>query len=830
MERSALTQRIGIALLLGLAVASALAVVMLAGQVARDLRLLSTANSDNVQWSIAQSEVEFLKFLATLDAAATTDPPAPEQVRRAFDIFYSRIDTLENGRIYIDLRRTPEFSGVLTTVRDFLDGHAPVIDANDPDLVSAVPALLRASRGLADNVRSLSTIGLTQFARISDARRDTISWTLLRLAIVTVAMVTALCVLSLYSNRVRKRALRQGRALGETNARLNAVLSASIDGVILTDAYGCIIEMNAAAEDIFGYRLMDVRGKTVGELIVPHALREAHETGMQRARNTGVHRLLGSGRVRLEARRADGSNFPVEVVLREIQSNEAPLFIGFLRDISANVTAERDLTEARDRALAGEKAKEQFLAVMSHEIRTPLNGILGNIALLQDSTLETDQARYVRNMDISGQVLMDHVDAVLDLTRFATGNISLNDEPLQVEQLLQDIVDGQESRAMEQGNKLSWTWIGPPVEWIRSDKSALQQILLNLVSNALKFTHIGEVSVEAEYHRRAKSDGSGEMELRVIDSGTGIAPEDLPHVFDDFRTTDPSFGRKTGGTGLGLGIAYRLVKAMQGEIGVESTPGEGSVFWVRFPAPPSAAPPKPRPAIVPKEAAETLRILVVEDNQINLELTRDMLRGMGHKVDVARNGQLGVKMATAQRFDLILMDIAMPKMDGIEATAAIRSSEGASATVPIVALSANVLPQDRRRFLAAGMQHALTKPLMKKSLVELLANIGLLSSVPLVNEDPVEIPPDLRRRFLTEMNALVAWLATSKPDPAEVDYRCHQAAGTAAVFGETDLHAALIAMQGRAKNDPDAGTWTNAIARLTQVIESLDGTEAAAAK
>lgn len=684
MQQSGLIHRFGAALLTCLALICALIVGILAAQVASDLRHLANASTDNVQWSLSQSEVEFLEFQTALLRARHSDTPDLGQLRQEFDIFYSRIVTLEAGPIYSDMRAQPEFDAALTEIRTFLDASVPLLDAADPTLIAALAELSDDAATLRHALRRLTVSGLMQFAAFMDDKRTAISRTLTRLAVVALALVGLLGLLAWYSHRVGRQAVHHGR----------------------------------------------------------------------------------------------------------------------------------ELAEARDRALAGEKAKSEFLAVMSHEIRTPLNGILGNVALLEDSNLDADQARFVRNMGISGRVLKDHVDSVLDLARFTTGRISVAQEPLEVDRVLQDIVDSQDSHAQAQGNRLSWAWVGPPEPWICGDRAALQQILLNLVSNALKFTQDGEVRVEVEYDVLQHDDG--EIEFRVIDTGAGIAEEDLPHVFDDFRTTDASFGRIAGGTGLGLGIARRLVQAMTGEIGVESTRGEGSVFWVRLPAKRSTEQ-RAAGAAWSKRTSRVLRILVVEDNEINLDVARDMISRLGHSVVSARTGREGAEAASAEAFDLILMDIAMPEMDGLTAARVIRDSKGASANAPIVALSANVVPEDRDRFRDAGLSEILTKPLQKVRLLQLLSQLG---HEPFVAEDAPsreDIPSDLRARFNQEAEELLAWLAGRPEDRTGIANRCHRLAGTASVFGEEELRCALIALEDAARLE----TTLEALGPLIDAISDL---------
>ncbi|MEN9059694.1 ATP-binding protein [Ponticoccus litoralis] len=277
------------------------------------------------------------------------------------------------------------------------------------------------------------------------------------------------------------------------------------------------------------------------------------------------------------------------------------------------------------------------------------------------------------------------------------------------------------SAAMAGGNRIGWEWSGAALTWVRVDASRLRQVLVNLVGNAIKFTRDGRIQIEAE--TLPPEDGTRPMvEIRVIDTGIGIAEEELGKVFDDFHTIGGAEASTVGGTGLGLGIARRFMQALGGEIGVESTPGEGSAFWVRFPVTPAEAPAPDtdRPEAPPPDTAPC-RILLVEDNEINLDLARHMLRGLGHSVTEARDGRAAVALAGAEPFDMILMDVRMPVLNGLDATRAIRAGAGPNATTPIIAVSANVLPEARDRFVAAGMTGFLAKPLSPDSLARVIA-------------------------------------------------------------------------------------------------------------
>jgi len=801
MKTAQTLMRQGYAVLMVVSALFILAIISLAQAVSRDLELLESANSDNVQWTLSQTEVEFLDFERALDKGLIESEFDAETIRLEFDIFYSRVSTLENGALYQGLRDTADFQTELTVVRQFLDQHAPLIDRLETASQAEFLTLAQSAEQIAGHVRRLANSGLYFFASQSDTRRASIAVSLQRLAIVTTSLIAALGLLAYYSHRMGRHAQHSKLELQSAYARMNTVVNTSLDAVIVSDSKGRILDFNAAAEKIFGRKFKDVHGQALGDIIVPPHLRDAHDAGVKRFENAGKPHVIGHGRVQLEGMRANGEIFPVELALETAGVGDERLVIGFLRDISAQVAAAEELVAARDRALAGEKAKADFLAVMTHEIRTPLNGVLGNLSLLEDTRLTNKQARYAHNMNISARQLMQHVDTVLDIARFESGLITSVETPTHLGHLMQDIVDGQSGAAEAQGNTLSWSWIGPQATWVQTDTARLQQVLLNLVGNAIKFTQDGRIDIEAE---QLSSGPEIEVEFRIIDTGIGISEADQDRIFEDFQTVDASFQRAAGGTGLGLGIVRRLVQTMGGTLGVESEPGDGSVFWIRLrfdraEAPKDGATDADQPA-----QQRPLEILAVEDNEINLQLLQERLKIMGHHVTSAQNGLEGVQAATAHRFDLVLMDISMPVMDGLEACRQIRAGQGPSSRSPIVALSANVLPEMRDRIVAAGMSGFLGKPLQQNELVTLLAEAGH-GAVPISEGPAPSVLDGLRQRFETEVETLMKWLDPLPADRSQIAANCHKVAGSAAAFDNLALRDALVQVEQAAQTDtPDA--------------------------
>jgi PAS domain S-box-containing protein len=776
------------------------AIIFLTWNVSREITALGTATSDNVEWSLSQTEVEYLEFArrARLGSDLT-------ELRRRFDVFYSRIKTVSDAQVFAVMRNDPEFTATLAEVEDWLDQIVPIIDGTDVELTASIPTLASKLEDIRTEVRVLSNSGLKLFASKADLQRQGIAQTMFELALALAALISALGLSVIYLIRLNRQVSERERAERQTGARMNTVINTSLDGVIVSDNAGIIVEFSPAAEEIFKHRAADVIGRELGAIIVPDHLRGAHDAGMERMRRGGAKHVVGKGRVRLEAKRSDGSIFPVELALQSATTDDGDIYIAFLRDLTQQMADEAELVEARDKAIAGEKSRAEFLATMSHEIRTPLNGILGHMSLLRDTTLTGKQDVYLRNMETSSRLLMSHVSDVLDISRYDAGKVSATLEPVNVSDLLQDIIDSQSGMASAQETTLDWGWDGPSQHWVFSDGDRLQHILMNLIGNALKFTKRGRVSVTVNWH-------ADQMSIAIEDTGIGIPAELQGHIFEDFVTGNTAYDREVGGSGLGLSIAQRFVSVLKGEISFTSQVGTGTTFRVTFPATLAQAP-APAKAVPQGQIPNTpLRILVVEDNEINRFLVREMLQADGHTVVEAHDGQQGVDLAAAEHFDLILMDISMPVLDGRSATRQIRDGGGACARTRIVALTANALAEERQVFLSDGMDDVLTKPLTKSDLREILAGSG--ASPPKVSRHIVDLAHNAETkevlgaeaylkvlgRFKAEVDQLISWLQQSQSmDRTDIAAEVHKIAGNAALFGAQEMRDALLHIENAAK-------------------------------
>ncbi len=379
-----------------------------------------------------------------------------------------------------------------------------------------------------------------------------------------------------------------------------------------------------------------------------------------------------------------------------------------------------EISEAYKAADAGNRAKSQFMATMGHEIRTPLNAILGTAELLELANLPEDSTNLVRTIHSSGEALLEIINEILDYSKIENGKMELELRSIDLRSLATKTAEIIRGRAGEQGNKLILDIPERlPVPLVRTDPTRLRQVLLNLLSNAVKFTHKGRVTLRLrQFHR----EGVLHLRFEVEDTGIGIDPAGLAKLFQPFTQVDASISRKYGGTGLGLTICKQIVEKLGGELGVRSEPGQGSLFWMEVPA--EAAEMETdaalsMPAADPEAPLTRSNILLVEDNLVNQQVATRFLDRLGQTVTIANNGIEAVAIARAKPFDIILMDMQMPEMDGIEATRRIRAEVVNPA--PIIAMTANASDEDRRRCLEAGMVGFESKPITLKRLQAVLA-------------------------------------------------------------------------------------------------------------
>ncbi|MFC0386485.1 ATP-binding protein [Muricoccus vinaceus] len=566
----------------------------------------------------------------------------------------------------------------------------------------------------------------------------------------------------LVQRQLEVRVEERTRELSAKRALLETTIDTMNQGLIVFDERGRIPVCNARARNMLDlpWPLMD-RQPGVEEVIALLELR-----GIPLHSADGASHLLrpaaGCAPV-FEVEWPDGT-------VLEVQAMPVRDGLGFVQTFSS-VTEQRrharELEEAKDAAVRASRAKDEFLATMSHEMRTPLNAVIGySERFLRDQALSLQARRMAEHILSAGSALLCLVNDVLDIGRIEAGIIDVRHESFLVTALVEEAISLVQPLSTDKGLALDVVLGEGLGGFFRGDRDRLRQVLLNLLNNAIKFTAAGGVRLRVARRDTPRGD---RIRFSVIDTGIGIAKSDQGKLFQGFFQVDPTISRRFGGVGLGLVISRRLVERMGGAIGVESAPGEGSTFWFEVtltPVPPGEAAGKDPPA-VPRPA----RILVAEDLAINQELARELLESDGHRVEVVSNGVEAVEAARGGPYDLVLMDVSMPEMDGLAAARLIRSADPARA-LPIVACTANVFTARLAEFREAGVDAYLRKPLRQSELRETIQRV-------------LTIRPEARCRPEEGHGQPKA------PDAECLDAGCFDAPGIVSLLGAKRVIAAL---------------------------------------
>ena len=517
------------------------------------------------------------------------------------------------------------------------------------------------------------------------------------------------------------RAQREAKLRGEQQKRMQIITDTVGDGLYVLNDSGYIEFINPTALQLLGYSSANkVVGKKAAKQFYVNAI---GERGMRDA-ECDLCRIQKAGtpfRGDVRFMRADDTLFDVEIVSQPIMQGQ--LVTGsvlIFRDVSARNRARQEMISARELAEQANASKSAFLANMSHEIRTPMNGVLGMAALLQQTPLNPEQSDYVTTIRNSGDALMTIIDDILDYSKIEAGMMVIEYVALDLRALFVDVQRLMQIRANQKGLQLSLRVNDNVPQIILGDGVRVRQILLNLINNAIKFTEVGAVDVTASLQHQQGDPLT--LYVEVSDTGIGIPADKIDRLFKSFSQVDESTSRRFGGTGLGLSISKRLAELMQGEMGVRSIEGEGSVFWFTLQV--QEAKQEKREVSRPSEVVLALppaRILLVEDNMVNQKVASAMLGKLGYKPDIANNGQEAITLLKERTYDLVFMDCQMPVMDGFEATRLIRSgSVGVLPQITIIALTANVMKEDQDACYAAGMTDYLSKPLHMPALIAML--------------------------------------------------------------------------------------------------------------
>ncbi|MEY2473331.1 MAG: hypothetical protein QOK28_2660 [Actinomycetota bacterium] len=624
--------------------------------------------------------------------------------------------------------------------------------------------------------------------------------------------------------------------------RTTRIVEQASEAFVSMDLEQRITDWNRQAEITFGWEREEVMGRLLPDIIIPESQRAAHNVGVSRFLTTGQINVLNTRR-EVTAVHRDGHEFPIELAIWSTEgAHGATYFHAFMHDISERHAHKAALARALEDAREASRSKSAFLANMSHEIRTPMNGVLGMVGLLLDTSLDDEQLDYVQTMATSAEALLGIIDDILDVSKIEAGKLSIDNGDFNLRKLVQETITPFMPAVADKGIEFS-AHVAPDIpDAINGDRLRLRQVISNLLSNAVKFTGAGSVELRV-------SRGAQGLVFEVLDTGIGISDDAANYLFDPFVQGDPSTTRRFGGTGLGLAICRQLVTLMNGEIGAEPRPGGGSRFWFSLPLVPATSVPKVAESMLSTASARSSKhgghVLVVEDNAVNRKVAVGMLEQLGYTCEVALDGVEAIAAFGRGSFDAVLMDCQMPRMDGYDATCAIRALES-DAHTPIVAMTASAMAADRDRCLAVGMDDYLSKPINRDLLAKVLRDCmegkAMTMTTPNNTADDSfdqETLEQLRSldsdgsfiaelvgMFRDDIAAHVAALreAIAARDENTIARTAHQAKGASANLGMKALAASLknLELAAQASDDELKGAFVQVEARVAEALAFAD--------
>ena len=753
----------------------------------------------------------------------------------------------------INLARFPEVEGAIG--KSFAGGL--ILDSVNRGVASVVLPPKYNPMYVSNSLeyRIIAPVRLKSYPIVVNVRADeSIIFAAWKLNLIWVgAFTTVLAALVFIGTWGWQRARRQRNVVNAEQRRAqamhDALVTGSNDGFICIDANGCILEWSPVAVQLFGWTPEQVIGRPLTENIIPSRHHRAHDQGLARMPGGGPSAVMGKV-VEVPACRMDGTEIMVELQVTPVSLGNEINYIAFVRDITPRLAKEKILGEEKLAARLAEattRGRGEFLANMSHEIRTPMNAIIGLSGLCLENELSPKQRSYVSGVNQSARSLLGIINDVLDFSKMDAGKIELEQVDFELKSSLDqiDIVTGYLAR--EKGLHFESS-IAPGVpQFVVGDSLRLGQVLLNLTGNAVKFTERGRISVEVALRESgaqpvdpsvdSQAEQLVELEFCVRDSGIGLGQGEVGRLFEAFGQADASSTRKYGGSGLGLSICRRLVDLMGGRIWVQSEPGGGSCFYFTISCGRgdrskvlTDSPARKAEVAAARSRLAGLRILVAEDNAFNQQVIEELLEQCGVAVRLCGDGQEVLEVLEKERFDIVLMDVQMPVMDGYEATRRIRATP-ALAGLRVIAMTANAMAEDRARCLEAGMDDFETKPIDPERLYLTLAKwlpkaateaapIDFAVLGKLLNNDPGKVAR-FARRFVETARADISQIeAAACPDLAVLGALAHKHKSAATSVGADGFAKLCKALEEAAKTG-DAPQAEALLAQLSPLLERI---------
>ncbi|WP_133240056.1 ATP-binding protein [Limnohabitans planktonicus] len=512
------------------------------------------------------------------------------------------------------------------------------------------------------------------------------------------------------------------RDLRLSESKLNSIFQSVPEAIVVADAQGRIVQCNDATAAMFGYRMDQLMGQRINLLMNLSESRQ-HDVYMQNYLISREKKLINQPRV-LQGRRQDGTSFPVRLTINETRVDNAHFFIGVMQDFTAIQDAQDMLVDAKDKAEQANRLRGEFLANMSHEIRTPMNGILGMTELALDTDDSKEQKEYLTLARDSAHHLLHIINEILDFSKIEANALELELLEVVPSQLIRHTARSLEQLARVKGVELRVQTDASVPDLVWLDAVRMRQVLTNLIGNAIKFTDQGSVTIRAEAMPGPDAQ-TQVLCIRITDTGIGFDPSRTDALFSPFTQADGSVTRSFGGTGLGLAITRSLLQLMGGDITAHSQPGQGATFVATLPvklvvrnlALEAAARVNGNASSGSPQPGRSLSVLLVEDHDINRKLAEIMLQRMGYGFDTANDGQHALGLLDQHDFDVVLMDVMMPVMDGLTALRLLREKEaGTGRRTAVLMVTAHAMTGDKERFLAAGADGYVSKPMSQEAL------------------------------------------------------------------------------------------------------------------
>ena len=700
-----------------LALGSLLSLLIMGVTLPNYIRRLSTVERDKTGWTLSQVEAGFYLLSATVLYESKQYSLDSDLIRLRTEIILSRLELLKTKKNRELLSTHRDSTEWYQTIENFKDESIQIIDQPGPLSLTNINKLDTLIRLTLPKIRELSVAGFVVATEQESKSRIDVTHKIMRFGLLAMVLLISLTISLLYMARLLTRAIEKDSQLRRLTTRLSATLEASLDGVCIADETGRIIDFNEAAVRVFGWTQKEILGRFINETITPPLGNNLiWDESLRHLRFPKV-RLFSDHRFESLAMRKSGEVFSAEVTVTALTCLTGKIYLIAFKDISDLKVYESEAIEARDEAERTNHAKTQFLRALSHEMRTPLSVIIGSLDLLRTEQLSKRQTEYVNSATSSSDMLLALVNDSLDITRVETGDISLNPENFSLLGACINVVNMIKPLADKKSLSISMEFVTDVDNIYFADKLRISQIITNLLSNAVKYTDSGSINVIVSGINKKTGVATS---VRVKDTGPGIPVEQHENIFEYFVTSGTMQNdRQPRSDGLGLPLSKKIAKLMGGDILIESNADTGITFilelFLEFAKAETHAVPE-----ISNKNPPSMSILVVEDTVQTAQILRDFLVYLNHRVDEAHNGIEAIKKAQGTHYDLIIMDVNMPLLDGLETTRHIRSASGPNRDTFILGLTAHKPIDVQEELINAGMNAVYSKPIHLSRLKEIL--------------------------------------------------------------------------------------------------------------